>query len=46
MSLKNSRVLAVDDDSDVLIAIKMLLKNECREIAINKNPELIPSLLG
>lgn len=45
MSLKKCSILAVDDDSDVLIAVRMLLKNEVLKIVVEKNPENIPALL-
>ncbi len=45
MSLKKCCVLAVDDDPDVLIAVRMLLKNEVQKIVVEKNPENIPALL-
>ncbi len=45
MSLKKCSILAVDDDPDVLIAVRMLLKNEVQKIVVEKNPENIPSLL-
>lgn len=45
MSLKKCSVLAVDDDPDVLIAVRMLLKNEVQKIVVEKNPENIPALL-
>ncbi len=45
MSLKKCSVLAVDDDPDVLIAVRMLLKNEVQKIVVEKNPETIPALL-
>ena len=45
MSLKKCSVLAVDDDADVLIAVRMLLKNEVQKIVVEKNPENIPALL-
>jgi len=32
MILKNSSVLVVDDDTDVLTAVKMLLKTEVKEV--------------
>jgi DNA-binding NtrC family response regulator len=46
MLLKNATILAIDDDPDVLLAVKMLLKSEVKEIITEKNPELIPSLLS
>ncbi len=45
MSLKKCSILAVDDDPDVLIAVRMLLKNEVQKIVVEKNPESIPALL-
>lgn len=45
MSLKKCSILAVDDDADVLIAVRMLLKNEVQKIVVEKNPESIPALL-
>ncbi len=45
MSLRKCSVLAVDDDTDVLIAVRMLLKNEVQKIVVEKNPENIPALL-
>lgn len=46
MNLKKYSILAVDDDSDVLIAVRLLLKNEVKEIVTEKNPANIPSLLS
>jgi two-component system, NtrC family, response regulator HydG len=45
MLLKNAKILAVDDDQDVLVAVKMLLRPEVKEIVTEKNPEKIVSLL-
>jgi two-component system response regulator HydG len=44
--LKNAHILAIDDDSDVLTAVKLFLKKEVKEITIEKNPNTIPYLLG
>jgi two-component system, NtrC family, response regulator HydG len=44
MNLKNACVLVVDDDVDVLTAVKMLLKTEVKEVTTEKNPENIRSL--
>ncbi|WP_161889105.1 sigma-54-dependent transcriptional regulator [Pontibacter russatus] len=42
-AVKNARVLVVDDESDVLFAIKMLLKTEVKQVVTEKNPEnLLP----
>jgi two-component system response regulator HydG len=45
MILKKATVLVVDDDTDVLTAVKLLLKPEVQEIITEKNPENINSLL-
>jgi two-component system response regulator HydG len=45
MILKKATVLVVDDDTDVLTAVKLLLKTEVLEIITEKNPENINSLL-
>ncbi|WP_375417017.1 sigma-54-dependent transcriptional regulator [uncultured Hymenobacter sp.] len=45
MISKQARVLVVDDESDVLFAIKLLLKTEVREVVTEKNPENLLSLL-
>jgi DNA-binding NtrC family response regulator len=46
MSLKNASVLIVDDDVDVLTAVRLLLKSEVKEVVAEKNPENIRSLLA
>ncbi|HVK96369.1 MAG TPA: sigma-54 dependent transcriptional regulator, partial [Flavisolibacter sp.] len=46
MSLKNASILVIDDDVDVLTAVRLLLKPEVREIVTEKNPENIRSLLS
>ncbi|MDQ2792752.1 MAG: sigma-54 dependent transcriptional regulator [Bacteroidota bacterium] len=46
MILKHARILVVDDEPDVLFALKLLLKTEVREVVTEKNPELLLSLLG
>src|SRR3954471_18710710 len=45
MNLNKYCILAIDDDPDVLTAVRLLLKSEVKEIATEKNPENIPSLL-
>jgi len=45
MILKKATVLVVDDDTDVLTAVKLLLKTEVLEIITEKNPENINSIL-
>lgn len=46
MSLKTASVLVIDDDVDVLTAVRLLLRPEVKEIVTEKNPENIRSLLG
>jgi two-component system response regulator HydG len=45
MLLKKATVLIVDDDPDVLTAVKLLLKTEVQEVITEKNPENLNSLL-
>lgn len=45
MLLKKATVLIVDDDPDVLTAVKLLLKSEAKEVITEKNPENLNSLL-
>jgi DNA-binding NtrC family response regulator len=46
MISKSAKVLVVDDDNDVLVAVKMLLKPEVKEVVTEKNPERILSILS
>lgn len=46
MTLKKATILAIDDDTDVLTAVRLLLKTEVKEMITEKNPENIPSLLA
>ena len=39
MILKNASILVVDDDPDVLTAVRLLLKTEVKEVVTEKNPE-------
>src|SRR5476651_2508946 len=45
MILKKAIVLVVDDDPDVLTAVKLLLKTETQEVITEKNPENLNWLL-
>ena len=45
MILKKATVLVVDDDTDVLTAVKLLLKTEAAEVITEKNPENLNWLL-
>lgn len=40
------KILIIDDDEDVLLAAKMLLKKHIREVVIEKDPRKIPFLLN
>lgn len=46
MSLKNASILVIDDDTDVLTAVRLLLKTEAKEVVTEKNPENIRALLA
>src|SRR5438270_10014022 len=46
MSLKTASVLIIDDDPDVLTAVRLLLRPEVKEIVTEKNPENIRALLS
>src|SRR5262252_4041032 len=39
MNLKNSSILIIDDDPDVLTAVRLLLKTEVKDVITEKNPE-------
>ncbi|RNI26453.1 sigma-54-dependent transcriptional regulator [Rufibacter latericius] len=45
MQLKKATVLVIDDDPDVLTAVRLLLRPQVKEIVVEKNPENIPALL-
>ncbi len=46
MGLKNSNILIIDDDADVLTALRLLLKPLVREVVVEKKPGNIPSLVS
>lgn len=46
MILKNANILVIDDDPDVLTAVKLLLKTEAKNVVTEKTPESIHSLLS
>src|SRR3954451_6647646 len=46
MSFKAASILVIDDDVDVLTAVRLLLKPEVKEIVTEKNPENIRSILS
>ncbi len=45
MVLQNANILIIDDDEDVLVAMRLLLKSKVKEVVINKNPNTIQSLM-
>src|SRR6476659_773024 len=46
MLLKNASILIIDDDPDVLTAVRLLLKTEVKDVLTEKNPENLRSLLS
>ena len=46
MEKEIGKILIIDDDEDVLLAAKMLLKKYANEVIIEKNPRKIPFLLN
>jgi two-component system response regulator HydG len=46
MSLKHASILVIDDDTDVLTAVRLLLKTEAKEVVTEKNPENIRAILA
>ncbi len=45
MNLKQANILVIDDDKDVLTAVRFLLKPEVKEIVTDHNPEHLRRLL-
>ncbi len=41
MILKNASILIIDDDQDVLTAVRLLLKTDVKDVVTEKNPENI-----
>jgi len=46
MSKTNARILIVDDDTDILLAAKMFLRQHFKIVHTEKNPENIPNILN
>ncbi len=46
MSLKNTSILVIDDDTDVLTAVRLFLKTEVKMVVTEKNPENILQLIS
>lgn len=45
MVLKDASILVIDDDEDVLTALRLLLKSVVKQVVVAKNPNQIRSLL-
>ena len=45
MFLKNATILVVDDDADVLTAMRLLLKSVVKEVVVEPNPNNLTSLI-
>ena len=45
MGLLKASILVIDDDVDVLTAVRLMLKTEVQEVITEKNPENIPFLI-
>src|SRR6478609_2960735 len=46
MLLKNASILIIDDDPDVLTAVRLMLKTQVKEVLTEKNPENLRSILA
>ncbi|WP_400193982.1 sigma-54-dependent transcriptional regulator [Hymenobacter sp. B81] len=46
MNLRSAAVLVLDDDPDILTAVRLLLKTQVREVVVERRPEALPSLLA
>ena len=46
MTMKDASILIVDDDPDVLTAVRLLLKTEVRQVVTEKSPENLKWLLS
>jgi len=42
----NARLLIVDDDTDILLAAKMFLRQHISIVHIEKNPQNIPDIIN
>jgi len=46
MQLKDAKILVIDDDTDVLTAMRLLLKPFVAEILTEKNPGNLTSIIS
>jgi DNA-binding NtrC family response regulator len=45
MSIKVGKILAIDDNEDILFALKLLLKQHVEKIDTNSTPDIIPQMM-
>ena len=43
---KTGKILAIDDNEDILFSLKLLLKKHVEKIVIESNPENIPEIMA
>ena len=46
MQLKDAHILVIDDDEDVLTALRLLLKPKVKQVVVEKNPNALQGLLN
>ncbi|MEC8683770.1 MAG: response regulator, partial [Bacteroidota bacterium] len=46
MQLKDANILVIDDDEDVLTALRLLLKPKVKQVVVEKNPNALQGLLN
>lgn len=46
MQLKDAKILVIDDDADVLVALRLLLKPLVAEVVVEKNPGNLPGIVS
>ena len=46
MQLKDAHILVIDDDEDVLTALRLLLKPQVKQVVVEKNPNALQGILS